>query len=128
MKWVIEMDSKQPLLRVTTSGSFCIEDHKVLVAEILGHPEWKPGMDSFFDHRELDLSSADLEMMVEAALIHEEHNEEIGSGRVAVLMRDVIATSFVTMFKTKSNGKILSNLQAFTNYAKAEEWITSSLP
>ncbi len=86
MQWQIEPGGSRGWWRVTTSGPFSPQEHVQMVREITEHPEWLPGADVLFDHRDLELGGATFETMFRAVQTHRAFEERIGDGRAAILV------------------------------------------
>ena len=91
----------------------------------MGRPDWRPGTDVLFDHRNLSFSDANLGAMYQAATNHLRNDDRIGNGKAAVLMRSPSDFGRGRQFEMLTDGRISATLCVFLDEAEALEWLAS---
>lgn len=124
MHWTVELPTAADgYATVTTSGSFNVVDHRRMIDDIVGRPDWRPGTDALFDHRNLSFDQADLSTMYQAATNHLNEDARIGSGKAAIVMRSLGDFARGRQFEMLTEGRISATLHVFLDEAEAREWL-----
>ena len=125
MEWTVELPGADGYAVVTTSGIFGVSDHVRMTEDIVTRPGWRPGMDVLFDHRALDFSAADLRAMYQAGDNHLRHDERIGDGRAAVLVRSLDDYGRGQQFALLTERRISATLRVVLDEAEARDWLAT---
>jgi hypothetical protein len=96
-----------------------------MIGDIVGRPDWRPGTDVLFDHRNLSFDDVDLSAMYQAASNHLRNDAHIGSGKAAILMRSLGDFGRGRQFEMLTDGRISATLRVFLVKAEALEWLVS---
>ena len=123
MHWTMEPPGAHDFAIVTTSGTFNVSDHLRMIEDIVGRPDWRPGTDVLFDHRNLSFDDANLRAMYEAATNHLRNDNRIGDGKAAVLMRSSNDYGRGRQFEMLTDGRISATLRVFLDRDEALEWL-----
>lgn len=123
MRWKVELPGADGYAVVTTSGAFDVSDHARMIQDIVTRPGWRPGTDVLFDHRELDFGEADLRAMYQAGDNHLRHDEHIGAGRAAILVRSLDDYTRGRQFGDLTEGRVSATLGVFLDEAEARGWL-----
>ncbi|HQU84215.1 MAG TPA: hypothetical protein PKY59_13855 [Pyrinomonadaceae bacterium] len=123
MNWEVEFREVYNFVKVATSGKFTLEDHLSMIEDIVSRGFWKPGMDVFFDNRELHFVNTDIETMRRASANHQQNNKRIGDGKTAILMKSLPDFGRGRQFELLSSGKISAKLKIFLEEENAVEWL-----
>jgi hypothetical protein len=128
MEWTIEHDPQRPYLEVRTRGEFTLQDHVRMVEDILARPFWVPGTDVLFDHRELDFGNIGFAEMTAARSTHASHDEQIGNGKSAMLVRSQRDFGLSRQFELLSEEFVAAKLRVFLDEAEARAWLDKRGP
>lgn len=111
------------ILETKAKGVFTIDDLRALVLQMISDSRWKPGINRLFNCIELDAKTIDINTMFNIGKIQQEFVEELGGGRLAILVKNTIDYGAGISYKDIVNEKIKSKVQIFLNYDKATEWL-----
>lgn len=123
MTWTVEQAFGGAVVRVRTYGIFNLPDYIRMVDDIITQVYWKPGLDTFFDHRNLDFCETDFMTLWTASSQHKDRDARIGAGRAAILMKHLGDYGVGRMFQNISDDKISVRLKIFTDEGAALEWL-----
>jgi hypothetical protein len=123
MRWTVEFPGSGDHAVVTTSGTFSVDDHRRMIEDIVSRPEWRPGTDVLFDHRDLIFGDADVRSMTEARGNHLEYEERIGNGKAAILMGCLTDYGRGRQFEMLTDESISARLCIFLDPAEARDWL-----
>lgn len=123
MDWTVELSGADRYAIVTTSGTFDVDDHLRMIKDIVSRPGWRPGTDVLFDHRGLSFDDADLRAMYQASGNHLGHDERIGSGKAAILMRSLNDYGRARQFELLTADRVSATMRIFLNEAEAVDWL-----
>ena len=122
MKWTITFYVNE-YVRVETSGQYNSVYQQQMVAEILTHPSWRPGMAALFDHRRLDFSGVTFKTMSQSGANHKKNDNKIGESRTALLLSEGLAYGSGRQFLAMIEGNVSATLQLFTDEVEALKWL-----
>ena len=123
MHWTVQLSGADGHAVVTTSGTFSVADHLRMIEDIVSRPGWRPGTDVLFDHRALSFGDADLRAMYQAGDNHLLHDDRIGDGKAAILMRSLSDFGRGRQFEMLMDDRISASLCIFMDPAEALEWL-----
>lgn len=120
----LEFDREQELVRVRISGAF---DGSVLeerMQAFYAHPELRPGMDTVFDVRDLDVRGMTSEDMEYIGSLNRDQASRRGEVRVALLVDGPLQYGIWRMHEVLGESPNLT-LRVYRDPAEAEAWIRS---
>jgi hypothetical protein len=123
MKWRIEYSPKQKFIRINLEGKFSVEGHLEMIKDILSQAFWRPGMNVLFDNRRLDYGSSSFEAMTQASRNQAAHDEDIGDGKAALLMKSVADFGLGRQYEIITDEKISANVHVFLDENQAIRWL-----
>lgn len=123
MHWTVELSGADDYAIVTTSGTFNAADHLRMIEDIVGNPGWHPGTNVLFDHRALSFDDADLRTMYQAGANHLRHDERIGGGKAAILMRSLNDYGRGRQFELMTADRVSATMCVFLDEAEAITWL-----
>jgi hypothetical protein len=123
MEWTVEDRAAQGFVVVRTTGQFTLRDHLRMTEDILSRDFWRPGTAVLFDHRALDFGATGLAAMRQASETHVAHDDRIGGGRAAVLMRTPADYGRGRQFEMLTDGRVGAQMQIFLDEAEALRWL-----
>lgn len=125
MVWNITLIEPAHYIKVTTLGDFAIEDCIKMKEDFLSREYWEPGMNILLDYREAVFFNMSLDSIRLIGDFHESKNDQIGGGRMALLMRSPRDFGFARQYEMVTEGRVLSQIFVFLDEDKALEWITA---
>ncbi|HEX6038820.1 hypothetical protein [Longimicrobium sp.] len=123
MEWTVEHDEELGFVTVRTRGVFTTRDHLRMTEDVLSRDFWRPGTSVLFDHRALEFGAADLAVMRAASENHVAHDDRIGTGKAAVLMKAAADFGRGRQFEMLSEGRISALVHIFLDEAEAIAWL-----
>jgi hypothetical protein len=124
MNWTIEYVEDQQYVRVSLSGKFSPEHHRFMIEDVLARDFWRPGLNVLFDNRNLDFGVTSVEIMRLASQNQIKHNDRIGSGKVALLMKSLSDYARGRQYEILAEGKALTKVRTFRNEKEALRWLS----
>jgi hypothetical protein len=125
MEWTVEQADGQDFVTVVTRGAFTTADHLRMTEDVLSRDFWRPGTAVLFDHRALEFGAADFAAMRAAADTHVAHDERIGQGKAAVLMKAPADFGRGRQFELLTEGRVGATMRIFLDPAEAVAWLRS---
>jgi hypothetical protein len=123
MNWEIEHIESDNYVKVTCVGDFSIEEHPECFKKLISSPFWKPGMNLLFDNQKFDFSQMNFDKINTASSHYQEVGEQLGKGRVAMLMNTTHGYAIGRQFQLLSENKVQSELHVFTDEKAAVDWL-----
>lgn len=121
MNWTVDDEGRFVVVR--TSGEFTPDDHRRMVEDVVSQPFWKPGRDALFDHRALALDGQAFPAISQAADTHRQFDDEIGTGRAAIVMPSQDMFGVGRMFEEVAGDAISARLRVFREEEQARQWL-----
>ena len=125
MNWTIEFIKNPNFVKVVTNGDFSIDDHVEMIEDIITQKFWKPGMDTFFDHRKLEFNETTIELMKKVSENHKRYEKRIGNGKAAILMKSLEDYLRGRQFELLTSHQASAKFNIFMDEDKALQWLTS---
>jgi hypothetical protein len=126
MNWEIEHIESDNYVKVTCDGIFSIEEHFEWFKKLVSSPFWKPGMNLLFDNQKFDFSQMDLNKVKMASSHYQRMSDQLGKGRVAMLMKTTLGYGIGRQFQILSEDKIQSETKVFTDKKTAIDWLVAA--
>ena len=123
MLWEIEHLKDQNYVTVIIEGEFNLADNLKLLENIISVEYWQPGMNLLFDSRKIDLIKSDVDELREAGKNMAAFNNQLGSGKVAVLMATVYNFGKGRQFEMLAEKKISVGIKIFMDENQALDWL-----
>ena len=123
MKWRIEYSTDRKFVRVNLEGKFSVEGHLAMIEDILAQDFWRPGMSVLFDNRRVDYGDSSFEVMTRASRNQTVHDERIGHGKAALLMKSVSDFGLGRQYEIITDEKVSANVHIFLDENQALRWL-----
>ena len=123
MNTTIDEASLPEFLRVINTGTVESGDFARMWNAILGLDYWQPGINVLFDNRKLKVTGNGYELTSEAARFFISKINEIGSGKIAILMGRAENLQFGQQFNYEI-GRTDQRVQYFFNESDAVGFVT----
>jgi len=114
-----------PLAIVRVSGTASLAGFDEFMATLLGHPQWKKGMNIIIDSRLLEISSVRTSFIHSAADIVKHNSFQLGSGRCAVVTETAAGFGMARMWQTLTKDEILLETKIFSAIEEAYAWVSN---
>lgn len=114
------------IIEVKTKGVFSLEDFQKMIVQMSSDSRWMPGINRLYDNRELNIKATDINTMYNIGMIQKEFENKIGKGRLALLVKDIADYGSGQLYQNVVNGRIESEVNIFTSYEKAMEWVSEA--
>lgn len=82
-------------------------------------------MNVLIDYREVIFSGLTLDDLRELGKFHESQNEEIGNGRMVLLMKSPRDFGYARQYEMLNESRVSSKMRVFLEEDKAIEWLSS---
>jgi len=126
MNWAIKYIEDDNYVRVTSEGVFSIEEHPKCFRKLFSTAFWKPGLNLLFDHRHFDFGIINLEIMRAVSIHFLQVSEQLGAGRLALLMKSAHDFGIGRQFEMITEGKSRRDICIFREEPEAIRWIIGS--
>ncbi len=125
MNWTIEYIKEKNFVKIVTEGDFTVGDHLKMIKDIISQKFWKPGMNTFFDHRKLEFSETTVELMKKVSENHKKYEAQIGAGKAAILMKSLEDYLRGRQFELLTSSHASAKMNIFMDEDKALKWLSS---
>jgi len=125
MNWTIEYSKQNNFVKITTEGVFTLNDQIKMIEDVISQKFWKPGLNTFIDHRKLEFIKTDISFIKEVSKNHEKFEKQIGNGKMAILMKSLTDYARGRQFELLTGNKVSAQLNIFMDEEKAVNWLTS---
>lgn len=126
MKYELSFDDVLPLVIVRVSGNASLAGFDSFMANLLGHPKWKRGMNVIIDSRLLEISSVRTPFIHSASDVVKHNSFQLGSGRCAVVTATAAGFGMARMWQTLTKDEVLLETKIFSSMEEAQAWASSS--
>ena len=114
-------------LVVRASGLFDLKEFLEGRERVLNDPRFRSGMNVLVDHSQLDLSSASVDDVREAASSAARRYATSGPGRIAIVAPTSVAFGLGRMWQSLTTDELAENSVVVETVAAAEAWLASCL-
>lgn len=125
MNWTIEYIEKLNFVKIATEDDFSVSDHLAMIEDIISQKFWKPGMDTFFDHRKLEFNETTIDLMKKVSENHKRYEAQIGDGKAAILMKSLEDYARARQFELMTSHQASVKVNIFMDEDKAIKWLIS---
>ena len=122
MEWKFKF-REDGILEVDTKGEFILSDFREMILQMTSDSRWVPGTNRLYDNRELKVKAIDNLAKYNSSEIQQEFKEKLGSGKLALLVRDIVDYASGLSYQEIVESKIESDIKIFRNYDEAIEWL-----
>ncbi len=123
MDWSIEFVENKHYVKATLTGNFNPGDHLRMIEDILSRKYWKSGMNVLLDSRQVSYLNASIDDMREAGNNMKRFDEQIGTGKAAILMGTAVSFGKGRQFEILADEKSSANIRVFLDENQAIEWL-----
>ena len=123
MDWKIDYNEAADYVKVTCTGVFSISGHNRCAAKLFSSPFWKPGMRLIFDNRTFDFGKINLTELRSVSLYFENMKDQLGDGKVALLMKSPHDFGIGRQFEMISDDRLQCEICVFYEEQKALDWL-----
>lgn len=117
----VSVDKQAGVIRRKYSGAVSGEEILASFAEVIGHPDYQPGVKSLMDFREYrhQLSSQDLRDVADFFI---EHGETVKGAKAAVVVSQTVSYGLVRMLQAYLE-TFPVQLEVFFDMEEGERWL-----
>lgn len=115
------------ILEINVKGVFTIDDFRELIQQMISDNRWKPGLNKLFNGKDLDIKILNTNTLYNIGKIQQEFSEEIGGGKLAILVQDAMDYGTGVSYKNIVDKSVESRVMIFLNYDKAIEWLKTPI-
>jgi hypothetical protein len=126
LNWTIELNEPAHFVNVTAQGDFTLEDYFELKKDFISQDYWHPGMNVQIDYRQTIFTNLNLNILRKMGDFHKSKNEQIGNGRMVLLMKSPRDFGLARQYEMVTDGKVLSKVRVFLDENEALEWLTAT--
>lgn len=125
MDWTIEHFEQSRLVKITPTGTCSIDENLRMIKNLVSQKFWKPGLNTLFDQRNLDLNGTSIDVMREVSENFKKYEAKIGNGKTAILMKSMADFARGRQFELLTNYEVSASVKIFLNEEEAIRWLTS---
>ena len=122
MEWKLNFRD-DGIMEIIARGDFSVDDFKKMTEQIIADPRWKPGINTISDFRDLNINNIDFKDIYKIEKIHLKFDDEIGSGKIALIFEKDLGFGMGRSYEAISNRVIKSKIRTFRNYEDGINWI-----
>ena len=111
---------------IRTYGLTTLEGVLAFIRDLIDHPQFKPGRNIVQDHREVQASALSSDDIRSIASFTQQHREELGNGKCALVMRATADFGMARMWESYADGHISLITRTFLSFSDAEQWINKT--
>lgn len=123
MQHTISFDPEVPCLCVRGEGVVTFQDFVRYFQDIVGHPQWRNDLDTLHDLRAIDPRSVTSEAVREMAAYYAQHGTELGTGRSALVVSELLAFGLARMWSSWTSPRVARNIRIFHGMEEARAWL-----
>lgn len=123
MDWKIEHEPSLDFVWVVCEGDFSAEDCGEAKKDFTTRGFWRPGMNVLFDFRATKFNNLNPGELRRAADFHSCLNEEIGNGKMALLMNSVRDFGLARQYELIAEPNVFSQIKVFGDETEAVRWL-----
>ena len=123
MKFEINFDHMPAYVLIRTEGETSVRDFDALLTTLVESPRWITGTDQIVDHRKLEIDNHPSNEVQEIEDIVKSHNEKLGNGRCAFIVKDNLGFGLIRMYELIGGGNIHIKVGIFHSINEAVEWL-----
>jgi hypothetical protein len=113
----------QKYFLATTSGMMSGDGFVALGSALLEHPDWLPGRNVVFDHRDLTFTEAKLSDLEMIRKFHRQYEKKIGNGRSAIVLKQGSTEAWQRVWEQGRKIQSSNIVKLFENLNLAIQWI-----
>lgn len=121
MKVQLRIDSARGVLYWKASGHFSLQELLGAVAEVMKHPDYRPGLKSLNDLREVTVSFTTAEVRTVAEFLKGQDGL-IGQGKIAMVLSNDAAYGMTRAFQVYATNPSMQ-FEVFRDIPSACEWL-----
>jgi hypothetical protein len=122
MGYQLQIDREERLARVWLFCKTSVEEQRQWLDDLVNHPDWSPAFDVLIDVRGLVDSGFDYQQMRAVVKHTKRLNEQLGTGRHAVVGDTDLLYGYARMAEQLCSG-YLRELVVFRHMQSAERWL-----
>ncbi len=123
MKHILDVKKEHSLFIVTTEG----EGHEMgilaFLKDVVGHPDWRPGMSILVDHRELSIHNIQHPGISMVSDFFIQISDKLGNGKLALVMNKDIDYGIARAWQNITEDLVKMEICVFREIDKARSWI-----
>lgn len=123
MDWSIEVSGDKNYVKVVLEGAFNTSDHLRMIEDTLSHKYWKSGMNVLIDSRNVSYLNSGIDVMRQASDNMARFDEQIGSGKAAILMGTTFNFGKGRQFEILADEKASAYIRVFLDESHALDWL-----
>ncbi len=123
MAVTLTYDADLQILIVKVNGYLSLDDYKDTAYRLLNSNEYPADVDAIWDLNEMNFDNIDLKFEEELVSLRQQHNEQRGHARVAIVSSNTLAEPMIKLFKIISN-HLHQEIDYFTTMEAARIWLT----
>jgi len=126
MKGNLRIDTERGILYWKASGHFTLQELLVAVAEVVKHPDYRPGLKSLNDLRGVTVSFTTAEVRTVAEFLKNQDGL-IGQGKIAIVLSQDAVYGMTRAFQVYATTPSMQ-FEVFRDIPAACEWLGIDLP
>jgi hypothetical protein len=127
MEWTIIKTDEESFIRLMPRRNFNHVDYRAMVNDVVTSDFWESGTDVLVDYRQVEFGASNIETFRELVCIHQKYDTQIGTCRLAILMKTQADFGRGRQFELLARGKIAASLHIFLEEQEAVHWLLDRL-
>lgn len=125
MNWLAEYIKDKNYVRIVAEGNFTVADQLQMMEDITKREYWQPGTNILCDFRKLEFDTDSLAAIREVSANRQKKENEIGSGKSALLMNTLADYGRGRQYQLLTESKVSAKIRVFTDEKESLDWLLS---
>ena len=125
MAVTLNYDADLKILIVKVKGYLSLDDYKDTAHQLLNSNEYPPDVDAVWDLNEMHFDNIDLKFEEELVSLRQQHSEQRGHARIAIVSSNTLAEPMIKLFKVIST-HLHQKIDHFPSMEAAQAWLTEA--
>lgn len=126
MDFNLSINDKGNYVKVVSSGHLDVEGVVDVLNAVLSCDVWRPGMGLLADYTNSSTIDLNSEKISQISYLVKEHNENLGSGKMAIVMSSDLDYGYARMFQLLTEDYIDKEVNVYRDRDSAIKWIEAS--
>jgi len=122
MAITLNYDADLKILNIKVEGYLSLDDYKETAYKLLNSTEYPSNVNSIWDLDDMNFDNIDLKFEEEIVSLRQQHNEQRGHAKVAIVSANTLAEPMIKLFKIISS-HLHQEINYYTTLEEAQIWL-----
>ena len=126
MKWNIQFDDSEGIIRAYQSGEFTVADEALFLHEVVRSPKWEIGLPLMIDFCHLDIDNMRFPQVASLSGLIVEMADQVGPGKLALLCDNEEQFGLGRQFQMLTEFDLGREIRVYRNENEAIRFLTAA--